>query len=231
MWKPDLNWVSFTDGWWNINEGKFVSLVSVPDGTIPIREYKFAFEDAEPVLFLGLLKRMGLDIASFKKAYGNQFLQKSRRDRVLLIYGKPFSGKSTIILPLLDVFRDVITQWADDGGFSYGSIASSSKCYCEEIDIFDPAHSYNSMKKLLEGVAFNVKIKHGSPVECIPKTVTIVTNSPPPFDTDDVHQQALLGRVNAFDSGRSIEDSEADQNMMEKILSESHRVLVWATRK
>jgi hypothetical protein len=232
MWKPDLNWVSFSDGYWNIDDGIYYTLDDMKTyfpHINPVRSYNFEFDDSEPVLFIALLVRLGWDIEEFRHAYGLQFKTKSRRDKCLLLYGLPFSGKSTLVIPYLDVFKDVIGEWADDGGFSYSSIASHSKVYSEEVNVFDTKHDINKMKKLTEGVEFKTNVKHGVPVTCTPKTMMIVSNDSPPTDDISPHVEALRDRLYMFHAVTRISGGIVDTNMISKIRDEAAKILVWAT--
>lgn len=229
IWEPDFAWVSFSDGMWNVEEGRFYPTSDLPKpNIIPVREYQCPYSDEDPKLFLDTIKRMGWDIDHFRDAYGSQFREKRRRDKCLLIYGSPLSGKSTIIQPYIDVFKDVIGEWSDDSGFSYAAIAPYLKAFSEEVDIFDFVHNINGMKKLTEGTEFQVKKKHSEPVTCVPKTMMIVSNDPPP-ESDNVHVKALKDRVNIFKANNRVKHE--DKTIMDRIRKEAPQVLVWATKQ
>ena len=231
MWKPDLDWVQFKDAWWQISTGEYEPNGDEPLGITPVRVYDCDLPRVTncPPHFLSLIRRMGWDLEEFRLAYGRQFQAKSRRDRGLLIYGKPFSGKSTMILPFLDVYRDMIGEWVDDGGFAYANIAMHPFVYSEEVNIFDPRHNRNAMKKLLEGVEFSTRKKHTDPAICIPKTMMIVTNDTPPAEGLSVHTDALRQRLDIYQSGNPLTRVEADQQWMELIKAEAPKILLWAT--
>lgn len=229
MWKPDVRYVKFKDYFWNLETGMKLSLETAEKRKIiPVREYDVLLSGKEPVLFLENLKRCGMDVSTFRDAYGEQFKPKKRRGKSLLIYGDPSCGKSTLAVPFIDVFRDIIGDWTDDGSFSVASIASAPVVMSEEVSPFDRSYNMNVMKKLLEGVVFNVKRKHSTKVEVCPKTVLFLSNDSPP-DIDDANSLAIKDRLNMFKASRRI--LTPDLNMMDRIKAETPRVLVWATRR
>ena len=229
MWKPDVRYVKFKDFFWNLETGMKLSLETAEKRKIiPVREYDVLLSGKEPVLFLENLKRCGMDVSTFRDAYGEQFKPKKRRGKSLLIYGDPSCGKSTLAVPFIDVFKDIIGDWTDDGGFSVASIASAPVVMSEEVSPFDRSYNMNAMKKLLEGVVFNVKRKHSTKVEVCPKTVLFLSNDPPP-EIDDANSLAIKDRLNMFKASRRI--LTPDLNMMDRIKAETPRVLVWATRR
>lgn len=244
MWRPCLDYVRFSDGIYSISQGLFVAdddqesselrevLMESFNRCEPVRIYDFPCPVPNlhlPTLFLKLVARMQWDIAHFRDDYGRQFKDKKRRHKGLLIHGIPHGGKSTLLEPFKDVFRDVIGEWTDDGGYAYSNIARHSRVYSEEVNVFSRMHNVNQMKKVLEGVEFETARKHKAPIACIPKTMMIVTNDTPPGHGSNVHSDAILDRLDVYESMRPISSTEVDPNFIDLVRQESAKVLVWAT--
>lgn len=233
MWKPDLDWVKFEDGYYNLSSGLFYELEDLAREEIPIptavREYDVPYDDTEPEFFISLLERWGWDVESFKESYGRQFKAKVRRARALLIYGDTFSGKSTICAPWLDVFKDVVGQWASDGKYSYGSIAEYPMVYTEEVNLFCPQNDINAMKKVLEGVECRVPNKHTKSVECVPKNVIATSNDTPPEPGRSKDADAIRTRLDIYHTNKPFTLAEEQVDMLLRIRDEAPKVLVWAT--
>ena len=232
MWEPNLHYVKFKDGYWNMQRGTKISLdAGDKKGIIPVRIYDKELKGKLPELFLGMIDRLGWDVDRFKESYGRQFKDKTRRGKGLLIHGPPMCGKSTILIPYMDVFRDVVGDWADDGSFSLSSIHKHTKVISDEVNIFDRKYGHNNIKRLLEGLPFKAKSKHSLPVEVTPKTMMISTNDQPPPPENSHHIQAIHDRLDIYAAKIRLKPGEAKMSMSDRITDEAPYVMVWATRQ
>ena len=84
------------------------------------------------------------------------------------------------------------------------------------------------MKKLLEGVEFEVNKKHADPITVKPKTIMVVSNDVPPNSRENRHIQALHDRIDIYEAKNRLK--ETDPDYMDKIKVEAPLVAVWATR-
>ena len=114
------------------------------------------------------------------------------------------------------------------GRFSVTAIARHSRVISEEVNIFDGAYNTNTMKKLLEGVEFEVNKKHADPITVKPKTIMVVSNDVPPNSRENRHIQALHDRIDIYEAKNRLK--ETDPDYMDKIKVEAPLVAVWATR-
>jgi hypothetical protein len=233
MWEPDLEWVKFNDFWWNIETGSFYRLNYFEEEglkePIPVRIYDCNLPTTPPEHFLSSLERQNVNIENFRMIYGTQYKSKKRRDKCLLLYGNPFCGKSTLMLPFIDTFKDCIKEWVDDNGFSFSQIARHKYIYSDEINLFNNENNLNSMKQLLEGVEFNVKQKHKDSIPCVEKTGIFCSNDVPPQRGLNKHWDAILDRIDAISINQRMIDG--DPIFMDMIKAESAQVLIWATQK
>lgn len=231
MWEPNLHYVKFKDGFWNMQKGVKISLdAGEKQGIVPVRVYEKELKAKKPTLFLGMIERLGWDKDRFKESYGRQFKDKTRRSKGLLIHGPPMCGKSTILIPYVDVFRDVLGDWADDGSFSLSSIHKHSRVISEEVNIFDRKYGHNNIKRLLEGLPFKAKSKHTTSVEVVPKTMMISSNDQPPPPENSHHIQAIHDRLDIYSAKIRLRPGEVKMTMADLIRDEAPYVMVWATR-
>jgi len=232
MWEPNLHYVRFKDGYWNMQEGTKCSLsAGAKKGIVPVRIYDKELKGKSPKFFRRMIDRLGWDVERFRESYGRQFKDKTRRSKGLLIYGPPMCGKSTLLIPYSDVFRDVLGDWADDGSFSLASVHQHSKVISDEVNIFDRKYGHNNIKRLLEGLPFKAKSKHAVAVEVVPKTMMISTNDVPPPPENSHHIQAIHDRLDIYKAGIRLLPGEVKMAMADIIQEEAPYVLVWATRK
>lgn len=235
VWCPEAHITKFTDYYYDSDKGERFSL-DHPDyiNSVPVRIWNRPIPwDSQPSEFLKIVEKHKWDKELLRKHYGSLFKTKVRREPNIGFYGPTNTGKSSLSGPYEEVYSGIIKKMANDGRFSYSTVASTSKVILNEYNPFigDESHIADNLK-FFEGESFMGPLKHSNKnVEIVPKNILTVTNIEPPFDTQDSMLHALLSRFIFFAATYVYDDSEIDRNMIQQVRDEAAEVLVWSTRK
>lgn len=234
-WNPSTDIAKFKDCFYNMSTGETLDL----DKKItPVRTYDFEYKNIEgktPEKFIGLLKYTGVDVEEFRKSYGRQYKKKKRRDKCLLLNGIPHSGKSALITPFKNTFKNIIMELVSENQYTFAAVANTEKLYCEEVSFFLNASKMggvDNLKKLLEGAVFAAPVKFNEPVEIKSKTGIFASNyNVPCDDTATNHQKAIKDRLDIFDFKREVGKDDTIKDIEDYLDDlESAKVMVWATQ-
>lgn len=180
MWYPNYKIVEFNDCYWHLDEGKGYCKNARKFINNPVRKYNFDLPRDKPTLWLNMLKRavpLKKDRLVLLETFASQFKTKIRYTKVLHLFGPTRTGKSMLIYPFLDVFKNVVIKWCDDNCFAYSALQHAQKVHAEELNPFDKKHNYNSMKQLTEGTLSTAQNKHSVPVKLDAVTMVITSNT------------------------------------------------------
>ena len=231
MWTPNESYVKFKSCFYNMETGKQETLDECKN-IIPIieldMELDYSIKKIEPYLNILKLNLNEKQIEQYRYDLGRQFRKKTKRSKMLYLYGIPSSGKSTLAIPYVEITRNILGIWADDKKFSMAHIAPYKKIFSDEVNPFDTNLNLNEIKKLGEGVEFNTNVKHSNPISVIPKTGIFISNHTPPDPTNN-DIQALLDRFSMYEFDNRLDFIDPD--FMDTIISISPLVMVWATMK
>jgi hypothetical protein len=231
MWSPNESYVKFKSCFYNMESGKTESLEECKN-IIPVIEFDmeidYSIKKIEPYLQILKQNLTEKQIEEYRDDLGRQFRKKTRRSKMLYLYGVPSSGKSTLALPYAETLKHVLGIWVDDNKFSMAPIAPYKKIFSDEVNPFDENINFNEMKKLGEGIEFNTKQKHSKPVTVVPKTGIFISNDNPPEATTN-NIRALQDRFSMYEFDKRLDTIDPD--FMDTIISISPLVMVWATMK
>ena len=239
-WEPDIKYVKFADCMYDTERGIPLSLDREDVKKIqPVRTYDVCILNKRgrinkkivPTKFLYIINKQGWNEEEFLSEYAKLFRKKKRREKVLLICGKPLTGKSTLLAPYLDVYKTIIQPWTKDNRFSYAPLAGKFKVYAEELDVLDTTKDCNIMKQILEGGNCSVCVKNVTGgVKLTPFTFIATYNCNKPIvDTTNLHQWALMDRLAIYHANNRFDRGEEDIDAIDEMEKESWKVLVYVT--
>lgn len=201
-WEPDISIIEFTDAYYSLDTSEIIPKTD-QTSYVPVRSFNFPIRRAQhlPTQYINALFDIFCtqsNVEFFRKAFALAFKPKRFRDRCLVLIGETQHGKSLITSPYTLVFKDVLGVYAEDSSFAFGPLARFPKVIANE---FNPMkfteEDQKTLKEIFEGSdSVRVKIKHAQPVEVIPKTIVIITNSQIKKNYDsEPHSNAIRQRL------------------------------------
>ena len=174
-------YIGFTDGMWDLKEGKRVELNSnvIPVMTCPVPMASTEEVMNHPVVLKiqEIVNAQEWKADEFRTIYGRQFQEKLPHDKSLVLCGTTGCGKSLLCVPYERVFENVLARVTQDGKFSMGAIATATKVFGDDVRI--NFGNLDEWKKALSGVLFDAAIKHETGGELfVPKTMLLTSQVP-----------------------------------------------------
>lgn len=203
---PDINYISFKDGYYNIPSGLFTRWDKNTIGTINACytcESNFKEYCNIPKIWLKSIRYQNWGLEEFKRSYSKIYYAKIQKEKVLAIYGNSNCGKTTLMKPVTELYKNCGKPPPDEGKFTYGGIAAYPVIFWNEFSIPEDKTQRNMLKNILEGEVFTAPTKHRSGGTRIPpKRAYLLSNCN--YDqikdeaTRDSNLQAILNRMDVF---------------------------------
>ena len=175
-WIPDMDILGFSDYNYMISTGKRIDKV---DDVVPFYITTAKFPGKYPKNWLTCVKTNKFDLSQFINSFSLFYRKKERGDSVLYIHGDAQTGKSTLIEPYAELYKNTACYVSGGKGYRFSHTYMYPKVIISEFD-FELLHRRGSVyhvKNLLEGAEFSASAKHGSQKRLTAKNTVITSNS------------------------------------------------------
>jgi len=199
MWIPDMDVIGFSDYYYRLSTGKRFSITS---SMTPFYISDQKFPGVYPKTWLESIKLNRFNLDEFISAYTFFYRPKKRREKSLSIDGPTSTGKSSLIEPYCELYKDTCCFVSEEGNFTFGHIAKYRHVIFNDSNVMNlRGGGINQMKNLFEGAPFNIVRKGKTQTEVKAKNIVITSNDSWEYEKGeqiDPHREALKSRLNMF---------------------------------
>lgn len=237
-WNPLPNIIEVSDGYYDLNTGEILplSLKLCPLSYSP--EYTISEIQKDPIHYISIVYDLWCEtsrVMGYREHMGRQYRDKKHRDKNLAIIGEPESGKTLIVQPFVEFFKEILGEWTEDGGFSVSNIAHYPKFWGNEINPMSEMKisGQKVMKEMNEGSRCECKVKHEQPTIVIPKNGIYTYNGRTRPESDyerGSHFHAMRTRIACMFTLGKVDTKIPHHSLITDPLS-LLQIAVWHTRK
>jgi hypothetical protein len=177
--KVNLEIIYFKDGEYNMISGLFRKLKPEEMTALPVFKSKKTFKEEckIPRLWLEKIRDEKWNYEEFMISYKRHYKKKMMNTPSLFLQGVPGAGKSSMLIPLLELFNSSYVQLTGTNKFAWQQMRGVHIALIEEIPVPSVDDQLSKMKQVFNGEKMSAEVKNGNIAQKIDATHILCTSN------------------------------------------------------